>query len=586
MSTVPQTSSRSLDRSGRSTGGKVRVLLACTGWPSGILDVGSWAHRSGLAEVSILQMQPDCPDGWLETDGPLTGAVREAVAAVGGAMVRKLIDFRPHVVGFRLEGGGLSDLRKFIAAVRLLSDAEIVVGGPTATSHPREVLEECGADYVFAGEAEESFLEFLRLGWAPNSRDRAAEIPGLTFSYGGHIYHNTLPFDGYQQTALDVDHELYGPRRANARNLLRPVVEQELLSANRLDWSLLENFQREFESLFFIGGRGCPGECTFCARLHGQQVRVKEAGQLLDEIAHADANVRAGKIKVSRWRLYQYVDDPALRDRLVSWAAIYDEDFFLHRRRAIEFFTLWDRSPLHERYRLSVQTNPCSLLAAKGQFHPELWHWIDRLKPMIQLGAESFHDALLHRWRKRHKLAELETVITDLDRTRQDYTVFQILTDFESTPAEFLESLRLLVRAAFRHRRMRIASGPYTIALYDSDTRKALELGGRIPHQPAVHFTDYECPQPRWMDPLTAELADLADAELHFSLMPEHRDAALVQAFEVVASRVRQEEQRIVGDSSAPAMARWRIVELANQARHALDEIRDAQFDAPLRKHG
>jgi hypothetical protein len=538
-----------------------------------------------LAEVSIFQMQPDCPDGCPETDLPATDAVRQAVAAVGGAMVRKLIDFAPHVVGFRLDTGGLADLRKFVAAARALTDAEIVVGGPTATSHPREVLEECDADYVFAGEAEESFLEFLRLGWAPNSRDRAAEIPGLTFRYGGCIHHNTLPADGYQQTALDVDRDLRGQRRINAQNLLRPVVEQELLAANRLDWSLLENFQREFDSLFFIGGRGCPGECTFCARLHGQQVRVKEAGQLLDEIAHADANVRAGKIKLSRWRLYQHVDDPALRDRLVSWAAIYDEDFFLHRRRAIEFFTLWDRSPLRERYRLSVQTNPCSLLAAKGQFHPELWRWIDRLKPMIQLGAESFHDSLLLRWRKRHNLAELEAVITELDRTRQDYTVFQILTDFESTPAEFLESLRLLVRAAFRHRRMRIASGPYTIPLYESDLRKTLEHGGRIPHQPAVHFTDYECPQPRWMDPLVAELADLADAELHFSLMPEHRDAALVQAFEVVVNRLREEEHRIVGDSSAPATARLRIVDLANQARHALDEIHEAQFAAPLRKH-
>jgi hypothetical protein len=221
-----------------------------------------------------------------------------------------------------------------------------------------------------------------------------------------------------------------------------------------------------------------------------------------------------------------------------------------------------------------VQTNPCSLLAANGQFHPELWHWIDRLKPMIQLGAESFHDGLLHRWRKRHRLVELERVLTALDHTRQEYTVFQILTDFDSTPAEFLESLRLLIRAAFRHRRMRIASGPFTMALYDSDTRKALEYGNRIPRQPAVHFTDYECPQPRWMDPLVAELADLADAELQDSLMPEHRDAALVRAFEVVANRMREEQQRIVRESRVPAAAGLRIVDLADQARHALDEIR------------
>ena len=37
---------------------KIRLLLGCQGWPSGLLDVGSWAKHQGLAEASIFQIQP------------------------------------------------------------------------------------------------------------------------------------------------------------------------------------------------------------------------------------------------------------------------------------------------------------------------------------------------------------------------------------------------------------------------------------------------------------------------------------------------------------------------------------------------
>lgn len=619
---------------------KIRVLLACVGWPSGILDVGSWAAQNGLAEVCVFQMQPGraCvlaeedradlilgpandelrdafrrrglrlsaealvrrlderrweiddrgtrqvfqvldADGRLDVlrpaecempQGPIglpAVTVREALWAVGRSMIEKLLRFAPHVVGFRLEGGGFHDVCKYIAAVRLFCDAEIVLGGPTATTHARETLDDCGADYVFAGEAEESFAQFLRLARRPNSRERAAEIPGLAYRYGARTYHNTLPADGYQRTRVDADAALHGPERARLGHCWRPAVDPATLAANRLNWALLENFQREFDSLFFVGGRGCPGECAFCARLHGQEVRVKTASHLLEEITAADACVRRGALKVSRWPLFRHVERSPLREQQAAWAAIYDEDFFLHRRRAIEFFQLWEQSPLREQYRLSVQTNPCSLLDASGRFHPELWTWIDRLKPMIQLGAESFHDALLARWRKRHHRSQLQTVLAGLDQTRQDYTVFQILIDFESTPTELLETLRRLALAAFAHPRMRIASSPYTIPLFDSDLRRSLEHSGRIGPADVRHFTDYERAQPGWLDPLAAELAERADAELHFALELEHRDAALLQALEAVRQRVGEKRQ---GDCRAEAL--WR------QACDTLDEVRQAQF--------
>jgi hypothetical protein len=512
-------------------------------------------------------------------------AIREASRSVGIQFLRKLVEFAPDVVGFRLEGGGFEQVRRCIQAVRQFSAAEIVLGGPTATSHPREVLDDCQADYVFAGESEETFCQFLRLAWQHNSRDLLAEIPGLAYRYGEQTYLNTLPRDGYGRSTLDRDRAAGGPEGRRLRNLLRPVASADLLRANRLDWSLLENFQGEFDSLFFTGGRGCPGACTFCAKLHGQEVRIKSARQLLDEIEAADALVTAGVLRVSRWRLFEHVDDPSLRETRVAWAAIYDEDFFLNRRRALEFFRLWSESPLRSRYRLSLQTNPCSLLTSQGQAHAELLGWIDRLKPMVQLGAESFHPEVLARWHKRHTLPQLNTVLDALDATRQDYTVFQLLTDFDTTAEELIESLRLLIASAYRRPRMRIASSPYTIPLYDSDTRPLLEYGGRL--QGRIHqFTDYEQPQPSWMEPLVAELADLADAELQWTLHLAQRDGALTSALETVLGRIRQEAEGIASDPQASAARRSRIEGLQQRARWALDQIRELRFRGATRRFG
>ncbi len=546
-------------------------------------------------------------------DGRPSVAAREALAAVGGCFIERLIEFDPHVVGFRLESGQFGQVKRFIRAVRLFCDAEVVLGGPTATSHPEEVLEESGADYVFTGEAEEPFNRWLRLAWERNSKDRQPEIPGLAYRYGGRVYVNTLPRDGYERSVLDADRTACGPHATSLRNRVRPAAPAALIAANRLDWSLLEGFDRaEFDSLFFTGGRGCPGACTFCAKLHGPEVRVKSARELLADVEAADALVAAGGLGVTRWPLFAHVDAPGFRDRQAAWAAVYDEDFFLHRRRAIEFFRLWGESGLRHRYRLSVQTNPCSLLDADGRPHAELFDWIDRLKPMVQLGGESFHPELLARWNKRHNLDQLHAVLEALDRTRQDYTVFQLLTDFETTPEELVETLRLLILNAFGHRRMRIASSPFTIPLYDSDARRSLEHRGLLrgresagvvvrsanrrlfaerkatpatgldapPPTPfrIAHFTDYERPQPGWMDPLAAELADLADAELRFSLQPERREAALVSAFEVVLERIGEAWARVGHGGPSCEAERLRMRHLHDQARRAMDQIKDARF--------
>jgi len=198
---------------------------------------------------------------------------------------------------------------------------------------------------------------------------------------------------------------------------------------------------------------------------------------------------------------------------------------------------------------------------------------------MVQLGAESFNPELLTRWRKRHNLRQLDTVLDALDGTGQDYTVFQLLTDFDTTPEELVQTLRRLILSAYPRRRMRIASSPFTIPLYDSETREQLEYRGLLTPERIRHFADYERPQPGWMEPLAAELADLADGELRWALNLRERESGLLASFEVVLERIQEEERRTAG--RAPGDGRGlRIARLRRQAERAMDEIRDARFQA------
>jgi hypothetical protein len=70
-------------------------------------------------------------------------------------------------------------------------------------------LQEMGVT-LFAGEAEETFARFLELAPRRNSRDLLPEIPGLAYRYGGRVWHNTLPHDGYGRSLLDVDGSVCG----------------------------------------------------------------------------------------------------------------------------------------------------------------------------------------------------------------------------------------------------------------------------------------------------------------------------------------------------------------------------------------
>lgn len=56
--------------------GKLRQLFGFQGWPSGVLEIASWAKREGLAEPAIVPLRPDAS----ARDEALQAIRREAAA--------------------------------------------------------------------------------------------------------------------------------------------------------------------------------------------------------------------------------------------------------------------------------------------------------------------------------------------------------------------------------------------------------------------------------------------------------------------------------------------------------------------------
>ena len=161
---------------------------------------------------------------------------------------------------------------------------------------------------LFAGEAEETLADFLRLAARHDGRDRLAEVPGLTYVYGGRAYHNTLPRDGY---------ELLGGRGRRrpwpVRSLPAGISSGPWPTAR---WSWATGWTGRFYKAFSGPWRACSSPVAAAARASARSARSctartcapKTARQVLEEIEGADALVAQGRLTVGRWDLFKYTD--------------------------------------------------------------------------------------------------------------------------------------------------------------------------------------------------------------------------------------------------------------------------------------
>lgn len=198
----------------------------------GLCSISAYAKNKGFTNIELIDLRR--LKGWQE--------FRQEV---------KKKD--PAVIGFTMRSCDFNMVMKAAAIVKEInSETVTVAGGPHPTIAAEDVCQDENIDYVIIGEGEISFVELLQnIETGKNSnRIIVGNRPNL----------DELPFD---------DRELYPYYPVSLKMVNYPGVFKPPM-------------------VTFIGQRGCPFRCTYCAphpqAIFGKKVRSRSANHVIQEL--------------------------------------------------------------------------------------------------------------------------------------------------------------------------------------------------------------------------------------------------------------------------------------------------------------
>ncbi|UCC38419.1 MAG: radical SAM protein [Candidatus Aminicenantes bacterium] len=144
---------------------------------------------------------------------------------------------------------------------KLMPDTQVILGGTHVHLFPSETMNLEGVDYGFMGEAEFSFVKFLK---NKNHLPYKDKIPGLIYKDNdGKIMRNDfVPLENLDEISFPD------------RNLLNIKYYNSLMSKGTLSTTI-------------VSSRGCPFRCSFCDRPLSpitSRFRYRSAKNVVDEI--------------------------------------------------------------------------------------------------------------------------------------------------------------------------------------------------------------------------------------------------------------------------------------------------------------
>jgi radical SAM superfamily enzyme YgiQ (UPF0313 family) len=177
------------------------------------------------------------------------------------ALSDKLGEFKPAYVGITCTTATYFQAIEIAHEVKDKSpEVKVLVGGPHVSSTAEETLMNKDFDYLFLGEAEESFEKFLK------GSDRK-KIEGLAFRNEDGSLH-IFPRSSF---ITDLDSFLY--------------PDYSLYDLSRYKLSRLHTKRNPV--VWLETSRGCPFNCMICNKVvHGQNFRPKSPERVLDEMEH------------------------------------------------------------------------------------------------------------------------------------------------------------------------------------------------------------------------------------------------------------------------------------------------------------
>ncbi|MBI5641248.1 MAG: B12-binding domain-containing radical SAM protein [Nitrospirae bacterium] len=184
------------------------------------------------------------------------------------AVVSRVKDFQPDLIGLTATTPFFHNATLLARTLKQSMDVPVVIGGTHVSIVREKAFEEC-YDYLFIGECEMTFPDFLRSYAAGN---RTPQVAGVMMRQGNEVlYHGDPPF------LEDLDKA--------------PLAARHLLPNDRYFMGTLRG-RKLYTSMQM--SRGCPFNCVFCAcDLHGKRFRLRSLDNVMQELEYVIRDLRA-----------------------------------------------------------------------------------------------------------------------------------------------------------------------------------------------------------------------------------------------------------------------------------------------------
>jgi anaerobic magnesium-protoporphyrin IX monomethyl ester cyclase len=220
-------------------------------------------------------------------------------------------------------------------------ETKIIFGGAHASALPGDVLSHKHIDLAVIGEGELTVLDILS-GKTPE------EIKGLAYRADKEII-KTLP----QQRIKNLDDLPVNAYDLVPMHLCKPLI----------------GTYKKLPATILVTARGCPGRCTFCCRVVGNELSVHSPQRIIKEI----------EVLYYQYKIRQII--------------FYDDTFISDRKRIEEFCDLLLKSEIKISWTCSSRVD---------KVYPEL---LQKMKKagchQIMYGIESFNESVLKNINKR-----------------------------------------------------------------------------------------------------------------------------------------------------------------------------------------
>ncbi len=177
------------------------------------------------------------------------------------AVVRKVMEFKPDLIGLTATTPFFQNATTLSRLLRSSLDVPIIMGGTHVSIMREKAFEDC-FDYIYIGECEATFPEFLKR-FAEG--DRSPAVAGVMMRKDGEIrYAGDSPFLEDLDTA--------------------PMPARHLLPNDQYFMGTLKG-RKHYTSVQM--SRGCPFSCVFCAcDLHGKRFRLRSLETVMTELEY------------------------------------------------------------------------------------------------------------------------------------------------------------------------------------------------------------------------------------------------------------------------------------------------------------